>query len=125
MQPAARDKAMKAGHTEDVKMWDESIKNMEDELQDAQEDFMSNWEDALQAARDAFDNNVDNMVDDFSTKVGGLTGSIAALQEKWDQSKTLEEQYVPQYEKIYQLTKLTRDINKSIDETKMLKPKEN
>lgn len=120
---AARDKAMKAGHTEDVKMWDESIKNMEDELQDAQEDFMSNWEDALQAARDAFDNNVDNMVDDFSTKVGGLTGSIAALQEKWDQSKTLEEQYVPQYEKIYQLTKLTRDINKSIDETKNVKAK--
>lgn len=120
---AARDKAMKAGHTEDVKMWDESIKNMEDELQDAQEDFMSNWEDALQAARDAFDNNVDNMVDDFSTKVGGLTGSIAALQEKWDQNKTLEEEYVPQYEKIYQLTKLTRDINKSIDETKNVKAK--
>lgn len=120
---AARDKAMKAGHTEDVKMWDESIKNMEDELQNAQEDFMSNWEDALQAARDAFDNNVDNMVDDFSTKVGGLTGSIAALQEKWDQSKTLEEEYVPQYEKIYQLTKLTRDINKSIDETKNVKAK--
>lgn len=120
---AARDKDMKAGHTEDVKMWDKSIKNMEDELQDAQEDFMSNWEDALQAARDAFDNNVDNMVDDFSTKVGGLTGSIAALQEKWDQSKTLEEQYVPQYEKIYQLTKLTRDINKSIDETKNIKAK--
>ena len=120
---AARDKAMKAGHTEDVKMWDKSIENMEDELQNAQEDFMSNWEDALQAARDAFDNNVDNMVDDFSTKVGGLTGSIAALQEKWDQSKTLEEQYVPQYEKIYQLTKLTRDINKSIDETKNVKAK--
>lgn len=120
---AARDRAMKAGHTEDVKMWDESIKNMEDELQNAQEDFMSNWEDALQAARDAFDNNVDNMVDDFSTKIGGLTGSIAALQEKWDQSKTLEEEYVPQYEKIYQLTKLTRDINKSIDETKNVKAK--
>lgn len=120
---AARDKAMKAGHTEDVKMWDKSIENMEDELQNAQEDFMSNWEDALQAARDAFDNNVDNMVDDFSTKVGGLTGSIAALQEKWDQSKTLEEEYVPQYEKIYQLTKLTRDINKSIDETKNVKAK--
>lgn len=120
---AARDKAMKAGHKEDVKMWDESIKNMEDELQNAQEDFMSNWEDALQAARDAFDNNVDNMVDDFSTKVGGLTGSIAALQEKWDQNKTLEEEYVPQYEKIYQLTKLTRDINKSIDETKNVKAK--
>lgn len=120
---AARDKAMKAGHTEDVKMWDKSIENMEDELQNAQEDFMSNWEDALQAARDAFDNNVDNMVDDFSTKVGGLTGSIAALQEKWDQNKTLEEEYVPQYEKIYQLTKLTRDINKSIDETKNVKAK--
>ena len=120
---AARDRAMKAGHTEDVKMWDESIKNMEDELQNAQEDFMSNWENALQAARDAFDNNVDNMVDDFSTKIGGLTGSIAALQEKWDQSKTLEEEYVPQYEKIYQLTKLTRDINKSIDETKNVKAK--
>lgn len=120
---AARKKAIAAGRTEDVKKWDESIKNMEDELRDAQEDFMSNWEDALQAARDAFDNNVDNMVDDFSTKVGGLTGSIAALQEKWDQNKTLEEEYVPQYEKIYQLTKLTRDINKSIDETKNVKAK--
>jgi TP901 family phage tail tape measure protein len=120
---AARKKARAAGHTEDVKMWDESIKKMEDELQDAKEDFMSNWEEALQAARDAFDNNVENMVDDFSSKIGGLSGSIAALQEKWDQNKTLEEEYVPQYEKIYQLTKLTRNITKSIDETKNVKAK--
>ena len=118
-----RDKAAAQGLTEDVKLWDETIKQQQEALDSAQEDFLSNWETALQAAKDAFDKSVTSLVDDFSTKVGGMAGSIAALQEKWDQSKTLEEEYVPQYEKIYQLTKLTRDINKSIDETKNIKAK--
>ena len=84
---------------------------------------MDSWEESLQAARNAFDNNMKNSIEDFSATIGGLAGSIDALKEKWEQAKTLEEEYVPEYEKVYQLTKLTRDINKSIDETRNVKAK--
>lgn len=119
----ARDAAAAQGLEEDVKLWDKTIQQQEEAYESAQEDFMDSWEESLQAARNAFDNNMKNSIEDFSATIGGLAGSIDALKEKWEQNKTLEEEYVPQYEKIYQLTKLTRDINKSIDETKNVKAK--
>lgn len=119
----ARDEAAAQGLEEDVKLWDKTIQQQEEAFESAQEDFMSSWEESLQAARDAFDSNMQNSIEDFSTTIGGLAGSIDALKEKWDQAKTLEEEYVPEYEKVYQLTKLTRDINKSIDETSNVKAK--
>lgn len=119
----ARDEAAAKGLEEDVKLWDKTIQQQEEAYESAQEDFMDSWEESLQAARNAFDNNMKNSIEDFSATIGGLAGSIDALKEKWEQAKTLEEEYVPEYEKVYQLTKLTRDINKSIDETKNVKAK--
>ena len=119
----ARDEAAAKGLEEDVKLWDKTIQQQEEAYESAQEDFMDSWEESLQAARNAFDNNMKNSIEDFSATIGGLAGSIDALKEKWEQAKTLEEEYVPEYEKVYQLTKLTRDINKSIDETRNVKAK--
>jgi hypothetical protein len=41
-----------------------------------------------------------------------------------ERQQTINEQYLNDYQKAYEITKLTRDINKSIDETDNLKAKE-
>lgn len=125
---ASYDKLM----SEDTSGWsDQALKErqvlldkMEDELQNAKEAFMSSWEEALQASADRYAAAVDNIIEEFSDKIAGLYGSLSELQEAYDRASDLDSQYLEDYEQIYQLSKLTRDINNSIDDTDNIAAKE-
>ena len=125
---ASYDKLM----NEDTSGWsDQALKErqqlldkMKDELQSAKEAFMSSWEEALQASADRYAAAVDNIIEEFSDKVAGLYGSLNELQEAYDRASDLDSQYLEDYEQIYQLSKLTRDINNSIDDTDNIAAKE-
>lgn len=125
-----RDEAIARGDSEaaaawdaDVKRYEESLKKYNEEFMAAQEDTASLFNESLQTMRDAFDSNLEAILDDFDTQVAGAAGSLDALLEKMDQMEMVSERYVPDYERVYQLTKLTRDLNKSIDETSNIKAK--
>jgi TP901 family phage tail tape measure protein len=120
---AAREQARKQGLTEDIDLWDEQIQNIEDELWDAQEEYMSAWEDALQSASDAFTTNIQNAVDEATTALGGIYGSLEQLQTQFERTQDASSVYVEDYERAYQLTKLMRDIDKSASETNNIKAK--
>lgn len=117
---------------EDTSGWsDQALKErqqlldkMEDELQSAKEAFMSSWEEALQASADRYAQAVDNIIEEFSDKIAGLYGSLDELQEAYDRASDIDSQYLEDYEQIYQLSKLTRDINNSIDDTDNIAAKE-
>lgn len=117
---------------EDTSGWsDQALKErqqlldkMKDELQSAKEAFMSSWEEALQASADRYAAAVDNIIEEFSDKIAGLYGSLSELQEAYDRASDLDSQYLEDYEQIYQLSKLTRDINNSIDDTDNIAAKE-
>ena len=49
--------------------------------------------------------------------MSGTIGSLDDLQEAMDMQNTLNERYLPTYQKIYELNKLTRDVNNAIDNT--------
>ena len=105
------------------KQREEQLKEMEAELQGAKEAFMSSWEEALQASADRYAAAVDNIISEFEDTIAGLYGSLDELQEAFNRAQDLNSQYVEDYEQIYQLTKLTRDINKYIDDTDNLEAK--
>ena len=117
---------------EDTSNWsDQALKErqqlldkMEDELQSAKEAFMSSWEEALQASADRYAQAVDNIIEEFSDRIAGLYGSLDELQEAYDRASDIDSQYLEDYEQIYQLSKLTRDINNSIDDTDNIAAKE-
>lgn len=117
---------------EDTSGWsDQALKErqqlldkMKDELKSAKEAFMSSWEEALQASADRYAAAVDNIIEEFSDKIAGLYGSLSELQEAYDRASDLDSQYLEDYEQIYQLSKLTRDINNSIDDTDNIAAKE-
>lgn len=120
---AKEDTEKAAAWDKDVKRYDESLKKYNEEYRAAQEESATLFNESLQTMRDAFDSNLDAILDDFSTKAAGTAGSLEALMENMDQQKMVSERYVPEYERIYQLSKLTRDLNKSIDETSNVKAK--
>lgn len=102
---------------EEKARWNETIKNLEKQLTSAEEAFMSSWENALQAAADAFDEAVNNTVQTFKDAMAGIAGSNDVLSQRFEQQKEISERYLDDYQKIYELSKLNRDLNKSIDDT--------
>ena len=90
----------------------------QDNMNEAQETFLSSWEEALQAAADAFKSNMEAAVRDIGEIMsGGLAGGLAELEDAFSKMNEQDQNYVDDYEKIYQLTKMTRDLNDKIDST--------
>lgn len=90
----------------------------QDNMNEAQEVFLSSWEEALQAAADAFQSNMEAAVRDIGEIMsGGLVGGLAELEDAFAKMNEQDQNYVDDYEKIYQLTKMTRDLNDKIDST--------
>ena len=90
----------------------------QDNMNEAQEAFLSSWEEALQAAADAFQSNMEAVVRDIGEMMsGGLAGGLAELEDAFAKMNEQDQNYVDDYEKIYQLTKMTRDLNDKIDST--------
>ena len=110
--------------SEQYKIFAETLKHIEKETAAAEEEMMSNWESALEAAADAFETAVDNTISSFEKAMAGTFGSLEELQGAFDQSTEISERYVADYKEIYELSKLNRDIMKSMDETDNIKAKQ-
>lgn len=108
---------------EEIKTWEDSLAQMDEDVNSASEDFQSAWEDALNGINEAFEAEVQQIVDAYSDAAAGLLSSISELQEAFDRRSDLASQYLEDYEKIYQFNKLNRDIEKSVDETNNVRAK--
>lgn len=108
---------------EEIKQWEDSLAQMDEDVQSASESFQSAWEDALTAANEAFEAAVDQIMQAYDDAAAGLMGSISDLQDAFDRKSDISSQYLADYEKIYQLTKLNRDLENSIDSTSNTKAK--
>lgn len=96
----------------------ETYQTAQDNMNEAQEAFLSSWEEALQAAADAFQSNMEAAVRDIGEMMsGGLAGGLAELEDAFAKMNERDQNYVDDYEKIYQLTKMTRDLTDKIDGT--------
>jgi hypothetical protein len=116
-------KARERGDEESVKQWEKTLKQLDEEVQGAHQDMMSSWETALEAASNAFEEAVESTIATFEEAISGTFGSLEDLQAAFDQQTEITERYVDDYKKIYELSKLNRDIINSIDETDNVKAK--
>ena len=109
---------------EEIKQWEDSLRQMEEDVQAASEEFQSAWEDALTAAQEQFEASVDRIIAAYDDAAAGMMGSISELQEAFDMKSDLSSQYLADYEKIYQINKLNREIENSVDSTNNVKAKQ-
>lgn len=109
---------------ETVRKWDEQVKELEDKRDEAYSDWLDAWEAECEAARTTFEDTLESIITNFETKISGLTGSLDMLNDAYERQSKVDEVYVDDYEKIYQLSKLSREISKSIDDTSQVKNKE-
>jgi len=117
------DKEKKKLSEEEKYHYEQLIKQAEDYVQETTENYYSSWEEALEAVNTRHESMIKNLSEDFSKAMGGNAGNLEGLKEQLDLQKKIRDVYVPEYEKVYQLTKLTRDAQKQIDETNNVKVK--
>lgn len=108
---------------EERKMWEDSIAGMESQLQEAEQAAMSSIEEWMTAINDQFIAEVEATMDRFSESVSGKFKNLAELQEAFERKQSENDRYLEDYEKIYEFSKLNRDIEKSIDNSDNIKAK--
>lgn len=114
-----------ANNDEDlIEFWQDTLEEIDSEIRDAEEDYMSSWEDALQEAAETFEESITASLDKFTDALAGEMGSLNALQAEFDRQREAAERYLPEYKQIYELSKLTRELNKATDETDNVKAKQ-
>lgn len=118
------DEAMAQGLTEMAYKWKTVLEEMDDEIAAATDDFNSKWQEELTKAREAFENTVERIKQSMLDAFAGFIGSWSVLKDSLEYAKTAADRFVPQYKEIYELSKLNRDIMKSIDNTSNIKNKQ-
>lgn len=118
------DEAMAQGLTEMAYKWKIVLEEMDEEIAAATDDFNSKWQEELTKAREAFENTVERIKQSMLDAFAGFIGSWSVLKDSLEYAKTAADRFVPQYKEIYELSKLNRDIIKSIDNTSNIKNKQ-
>ena len=118
------DSAIENGNLELAEKYRQELKGINDDVQEATENFHQAWRDELSAAREEFEKAVDRAKEAMLDGFAGPNNTWRQLKDSFDYAKEAADRYVPQYKEIYELSKLNRDINKSIDDTDNIKNKQ-
>lgn len=118
------DKAIANGDSIGIKQWSDSLKEIDEQVHSAEENFLDTWQEALQRAQDIFEEEMDNIVKEFEDGISPIYGSIEALQDAITRANELNDQYLSDADKTYELNKLRRQIEGSIDNTDIIPHKQ-
>lgn len=127
MRANAQEQYDKAVANEDsigIKQWSDTLKEIDDQVHSAEENFLDTWQEVLERARDIFEEEMDNIVKEFEDGVSPIYGSIEALQDAITRANELNDQYLSDTDKTYELNKLRRQIEGSIDDTDIIPHKQ-
>ena len=61
------------------------------------------------------------IAEEFSKAVSGTFNTIEQMREAFDRQQEVSKRFLADYEKTYEISKLNRNIAKSIDNTKNIK----
>lgn len=127
MRADAQEQYDKAVTNEDsigIKRWSDTLKEIDKQVHDAEENFLDTWQEALERAHDIFEEEMDNIVKEFEDGISPIYGSIEALQDAITRANELNDQYLSDADKTYELNKLRRQIEGSINDTDIIPHKQ-
>ena len=120
----AYDEAVTEGDTEAMLQWRRVIDETQQTLDEAQEQWLEAWQAALEKAQEIYTTAIENVVKAFEEQVSGAFGALDYLQSAFDRMGQTNDQYLQDFEKLYELNKLNRDIQNSIDDVNNIRDKQ-
>ena len=92
----------------------EMLKRLQENVENANEAFLSSIENTLQLMKDAYEKTFNDIYDN-------LDKWVQNAEKAYNRQKELNDQYLTDYEKTYQLNKLSRDLEKTLNNTNSAK----
>ncbi len=106
-----------------IDFWQQTLDAINEEVESSNEEMMQAWQDALESLATQFENTMNNLIDTFNKSVYAL-GGLDALSDDFSRQQENADLMLDDYQKIYELSKLSRDINKTIDDTDIISGKQ-
>ena len=116
--------AVSSGDQEAIRRWQEVIDATSEHLQEAEEQWLDSWNNALEQAKTMFEDMMEQIQEDYNTLMGNTFGSLDYLQAAYDRQKEIGEMYERDFDRLYDLSKLSRDISKAIDDNDNIQSKQ-
>lgn len=111
------------GDTSSVKFWENQVEVLKQETEKASEEFLASWEETLEAAQDLFEMRVEMAVNILSNALSPFE-TLEDFQDKYEKAKTINEQYLDDADRLYELNKLNRQLNLQLADTNDLLAKQ-
>ena len=90
---------------------EEQLLAMEETVRETEQVFMESWSSALETAATEFESSVERIMEAYDKAMGNLTEK----SEWFEKQQTINDFFLKDYEKAYEISKLSRQINQSID----------
>lgn len=119
---AAREALGKAQTEEDKKYWQDMIDTTEEAMNDAKESMLAQIQDYAEQAATIFEETLTESLATMAKNMYGMT--VDDAQAAFDRYTTLSEDFLQDYQKIYELSKMTRSIQASINDIDNIKAKQ-
>lgn len=117
------DNATTSGDAQRIAYWTKNMEDLQEKIKDANETMLENWQETLEIAQKNFQETVKAALDSMYDGIGGLA-NFDLLKEQFEREKDLADDYIDDFNKAYELNKLNRKIQNSLDDTKGIKNKE-
>lgn len=111
------------GDTSSVKFWENQVEVLKQETEKASDEFLASWEETLEAAQDLFEMRVEMAVNVLSNALSPFE-TLEDFQDKYEKTKTINEEYLDDAERLYELNKLNRQLNLQLADTNDLLAKQ-
>lgn len=116
--------AVNAGNSEAIQSWADTLDEIDDQINDAEEDFLDTWLESLEKAKEIFEEEMDEIAADFEKGISPIYSAIDTLRDVIGRADEVENQYLSDSDKVYELSKLRRQIEGSIDDTDLVANKQ-
>lgn len=108
--------------TEDEKKeWQDLIDIAEEKMQELEQQVADDTSTLLENVNQAFEDSMTAAAEAVDEALGGVYGSFEKLTQQFDKQKEISELYLQDYEKMYETSKMIRDIEKQKDTTDNIK----
>ena len=100
---------------ETKKYWEEQLEEVTIKTEEAYNAMLEAYEKAIEAAKEAFETTIDATIDKLKESIGAL--GLDEMRNAYARQKELSDLYLSDVEKTYELNKLNRELEKSMDST--------
>ena len=122
---AAEGSDEKAAYEKDLEYWNTQVDDLTQKALDAQANFTSELSNGLQLAADQFAEAIEKAFEKFNDILAGdAFKTFDQLQDAFDKQQKTADRFLDNGAKLYNISKLNRQIQKDLDETDNVKAKQ-